>query len=416
MGEQSRNFWKKAIIHIDMDAFFAAIEVRDNPALAGKPVIIGGNPQSRGVVSTCSYEARKFGVHSAMSSSEAYRRCPQGIFIRGDHAKYAGVSRQIHAVFDEYTPLVQPLSCDEAFLDVTGVQRLFGSPPEIAEKIRRHIFSVVNLTASAGVAGTLFVAKIASDMNKPDGLTVIEDDEVMSRLAPLPVGRIWGLGKVGVKRVNELGIRSIGDLQNWPENELVGALGNIGSHLFRLCRGIDKREITGEMEREKSVSNETTFDSDILAFSELDRTLLYLSDKVARRCRKYGLEGRVVQLKVKYHDFKQVTRRVTLIRPTANSQIIYNTVKELLKEKTDAGLKPVRLVGVGVGSFTDDSAENGFQSSLFADEPENRENKLGCKMQDVDKATDIIAAKFNNPGLIGRGTLMLDSKKGRKRK
>ncbi len=416
MDEQNSGFWEKAIIHIDMDAFFAAIEIRDNPALAGKPVIIGGSPKSRGVVSTCSYEARKFGVHSAMSSSEAYRRCPQAVFLRGDHTKYAGVSRQIHAIFDEYTPLVLPLSCDEAFLDVTGVQRLFGTPPEIADKIRRHIFSAVSLTASAGVAGTLFVAKIASDMNKPDGLTVIADNEVMSRLAPLPVGRIWGLGKVGVQRVNALGIRSIGDLQSWPETELVGALGNIGSHLFRLCRGIDKREITGEMEREKSVSNETTFDSDIISFQELDRALLYLSDKVARRCRKYGLEGRVVQLKVKYHDFKQVTRRVTLVQPTANSQLIYNTVKELLKEKTDAGLKPVCLVGVGVGSFADDVHGAGFQTALFEDELLNRDHKLSSKLLDVDKATDIIAAKFNNPGLIGRGTLMLGSAKGRKKK
>ncbi len=410
MSESGTRKWEKAIIHIDMDAFFASIEIRDNPELEGKPVIIGGDPKSRGVVSTCSYEARRYGVHSAMSCSEAYRRCPQGVFLRGSHERYSIVSKQIHAIFDEFTPLVMPLSCDEAFLDVTGMQRLLGEPEVIAKSIRKRIYDKVKLTASAGVAGTMFVAKIASDMNKPNGLTVIHDDEVLQRLAPLDVGRIWGLGKIGVKRVNAIGIKTIGDLQKWPKKELVGALGNIGGHLFRLCRGIDDREITGEIAKEKSVSNETTFSKDILDFAELKKTLLYLADKVARRCRKYELKGRVVQLKVKYYDFKQVTRRITLSESTDNSQIIYNTVNNMLIEKTDAGMKPVRLLGVGLSSFAESCLESVSQSCLFFEEEEDKLSLIDEKMAQVDKATDIIADKFKNSGLIGRGTLMLDDK------
>ena len=411
MDEGQTDYWHKAIIHIDMDAFFAAIEIRDNPSLAGKPVIIGGSPRSRGVVSTCSYEARKYGVHSAMASSEAYRLCPQGVFLPGDYTRYSAVSRQIHAIFDEFTPMVLPLSCDEAFLDVTGVQRLFGRPEDIAENIRERIYSVVRLTASAGVAGTMFVAKIASDMNKPDGMTVIRNDEVMSRLAPLPVGRLWGLGKVGVKRVQELGIRTVGDLQGWPCRELTAALGSSGAQLYKLCRGIDEREITGDIAREKSVSNETTFARDILDFSELEATLLYLSDKVARRCRRYGLGGRVIQLKVKYYDFKQITRRVTLSTPVAGSQIIYATVKDLLREKTDAGVKAIRLLGVGVSGFAAGCAEDLVQQSLIFEAEEERKEQLEGKMLQVDKATDMIAEKFRDSGLIGRGTLMLNKDK-----
>ncbi len=409
MGVGREESWKKAIIHVDMDAFFAAIEVRDNPELRGKPVIIGGNPKSRGVVSTCSYEAREYGVHSAMPTSEAYRRCPKGIFLNGNHALYSAVSKEIHAIFNDFTPLVLPLSCDEAFLDVTGMERLLGSPEVIAANLRQRIFDTVQLTASAGVAGTMFVAKVASDMNKPDGLTVIRDDEVMERLAPLPVGRMWGLGKVGVKRVNSIGIKTIYDLQQWPEKELIGALGNIGGHLFRLCRGIDDREITGEMEREKSVSNETTFAVDLLSIPELEKTLLYLSDKVGKRCRRYELKGQVVQLKVKYSNFKQVTRRLTLAEPTAATQIIYNTVKSLLRAKTEAGMYPIRLLGVGLSGFVDECGGSiSVQESLFMEDEEVVENLVDNKMSLIDKATDIIAQKFGNNGLIGRGTLMLD--------
>ena len=196
-------------------------------------------------------------------------------------------------------------------------------------------------------------------------MTVIHDDEVLQRLAPLDVGRIWGLGKVGVKRVHAIGIKTIGDLQNWPEKELIGALGNIGGQLYRLCRGVDDREITGEIAKEKSVSNETTFSKDILDYTELRKSLLYLSDKVARRCRKYGLKGRVVQLKVKYFDFKQITRRITLPESIDNSQIIYNTVNNMLKEKTDAGTKPVRLLGVGLSGFAQGCSEPSSSKQSF---------------------------------------------------
>ncbi len=415
MEPQANGEWGRAYIHIDMDAFFAAIEVRENPQLKGKPVIIGGDPRGRGVVSTCSYEARKFGVHSAMSCSEAYRLCPQGIFLRGNYALYSAVSREIHAIFDEFTPLVLPLSCDEAFLDVTGMERLLGDPVTIAEKIRREIFERVRLTASAGVAGTMFVAKLASDLNKPDGLTVIRDDEVIERLAPLAVGRIWGLGKVGVRRVNALGIRTIGELQEWPEPELVGALGNIGGHLYRLCRGIDERVITPESEREKSVSNETTFPEDLLDLTELEKSLLYLADKVARRCRRYGLEGRVVQLKVKYSDFKQVTRRQSLDKFTASSQLIYDLVKRLLRTKTEAGMRPIRLLGVGLSGFSEDNAEGLRQASLF-DAEAGSESELEQKMSEVDVATDLIAKKFSDTGLIGRATLVFDQQRQKHRK
>lgn len=400
--------WEKAIIHVDMDAFFASIEIRDNPALAGKPVIIGGDPKGRGVVSTCSYEAREYGVHSAMSCSEAYRRCPQAVFLKGKHSHYYEVSEQIQEIFRQFTPLVMPLSCDEAFLDVTGMERLLGQPEEIAENIRQQIFDRVRLTASAGLAGTMFVAKIASDMNKPDGLTVIRDDEVLERLAPLPVGRIWGLGKVGVKRVYALGIRTIADLQRWPEQELILALGNMGGHLFRLCRGIDERVITGISEAEKSISNEVTFDHDLLELAKLERCLLALADKVAKRCRRHGVRGKVVQLKVKYADFKVVTRRVTLAEPVAAAQIIFATARELLREKTEAAVRPIRLIGVGMSSFCGDevAVSEGVQASLFADRQEVCRAELGKKMEKAEKAADLINSRFG--GIIGRGSLLLE--------
>ncbi len=401
MEKTCKNFWSRAIIHVDMDAFFAAVEQLDNPELRGKPVIIGGPANSRGVVSTCSYEAREFGVHSAMSSAMAHRLCPHGIFLPGRHERYSEVSGQIHQIFHRFTPSVLPLSCDEAFLDVTGSQRLFGAAPDIGLRIKDIIKAETGLTASVGLAGTLFVAKVASDMDKPDGLTIIRDEEVIDRLAILPVRRMWGVGKVAEKKLLRLGINTIGDLQSWPLKELIENFGNFGEHMYNLCRGIDPREVEGEDEAEKSISNEHTFSRDIMKVSELRSTLLYLSDKVARRARCAQMPGRTVQLKVKYSDFTSITRRITLPNPTSCAQEIFETAFKLLQEKSECGSRPVRLIGVGVSNFSE-SCES--QQSLFFN-IQTRNNRE--KIEKAEIAADAIINKLGR-GTIGRGSIMLD--------
>lgn len=391
----------RVILHVDMDAFFASIEQHDHPELRGKPVIIGGDPRSRGVVSTCSYEARKYGVHSAMPSSHAHRLCPHGIFLHGRMDRYSEISEQIHSIFRNYTPLVLPLSCDEAFLDITGSQRLFGPPLTIGRRLKEEIRDSTGLTASVGIAGTLFVAKIASDLEKPDGLTLIPDGEVLRRLAPLPVRTIWGVGNVAEKRLHKLGIRSIEDLQRWPEKELCENFGEFGEHLYNLCRGIDPRTISSETAVEKSISNEHTFDEDILDRQRLEKALLWLADKVARRARAAGMAGRTVQLKVKYADFTSITRRHTLPQATACGQEIFQTTRQLLRDKTEVGSRSVRLIGVGISGF---DGHGNVQPGLF---DEQAPGALSDKMARAEAAADKILQKHGRNS-IGRGSLLLN--------
>jgi DNA polymerase-4 len=320
--------WNKAIIHLDMDAFYAAVEVLDDPSLQGKPVIVGGS-KNRGVVSSASYEARKFGVHSAQPVATAMRLCPQGVFLPVRMDRYKEISRKIFEIFRRFSPLVEPLSLDEAFLDVTGSSRLFGPPEEIAAKIKKLVKEETELTVSAGVAPTKFVAKIASDLNKPDGLTIVEPGGVGTFLDPLPIETLWGVGQATRKTLSRLGVRTIGDLSRLPAELLEKRLGKQGRHLHFLANGIDEREVEAEREV-KSIGHERTLGEDIRERAVAKRELLSLASRVARRLRDHGFTGKTITLKVKYHDFVQITRSVTLPEGTDDGRDIYQSCCSLL--------------------------------------------------------------------------------------
>jgi len=383
----------RAIIHLDMDAFYAAVEVWDDPKLKGKPVIVGGSKE-RGVVSSASYEARKFGVHSAQPIATAVRLCPQGIFLPVRMGRYQEVSQQIFKIFQRFSPLVEPLSLDEAFLDVTGTTRLFGTPEEIARKIKEQVVEETGLTVSAGVAPSKFVAKIASDMQKPDGLTIVPEGKVEEFLEPLPIEKMWGVGKATRKILAHLGVRTIGDLGLLSSKLLVRKLGKQGLHLYLLAKGVDEREV--EPEREiKSVGHEDTYPIDISDLEEARKQLLSLATRVAKRLRGYGFVGKTVTLKVKYFDFVQITRSITLGEPTDDSRKIFQTCCDLL-EKTEVGRRPVRLLGISLSQLSD--SDETKQLALFSVEEPDRRRRL-------NKALDTISEKFGDKAIVP-GTLL----------
>ena len=339
----------RKIIHIDMDAFFASIEIRDNPALRGKPVIVGGDPEKRGVVSTCSYEARKFGVHSAMPAGQARKLCPQGIFLPVNMEKYAMVSEQIHRIFYDYTDLVEPLSVDEAFLDVTENKKHCRSATLLAQEIRERIHRETGLTASAGVSFNKFLAKIASDINKPDGMTVITPDKANDFIEKLPIEEFYGVGKVTAGRMNELGIKSGLDLKNFDQAELIRHFGKAGIYYYNIARGYDDREVETDVPR-KSLGRETTLQIDISDIPEIIKIVEDLSREVESLLKEEGLAGRTVTLKLRYEDFQTVTRSQSLPCLINEYEFIRNTAVSLLK-KTQAGQRKVRLLGVTVSGF-----------------------------------------------------------------
>jgi DNA polymerase-4 len=383
----------RAIIHLDMDAFYAAVEVLDDPELKGKPVIVGGSKE-RGVVSSASYEARKFGVHSAQPIATAARLCPQGVFLPVRMWRYQEISQQIFQIFQRFSPLVEPLSLDEAFLDVTGSTRLFGTPEEIARKIKEQVVEETGLTVSAGVAPSKFVAKIASDMQKPDGLTIVPEGKVEEFLEPLPIEKLWGVGKATRKILAHLGVRTIGDLGLLSSKLLVRKLGKQGLHLYLLAKGVDEREV--EPEREvKSVGHEDTYPIDISDLKEARKQLLSLATRVAKRLRGYGLVGKTVTLKVKYYDFVQITRSITLGEPTDDNRKIFQTCCDLL-EKTEVGRRPVRLLGISLSQLSD--SDETKQLALFAVEEPDRSRRL-------NKALDTISEKFGDKAIVP-GTLL----------
>ena len=275
------------ILHVDMDAFYASVEVRDRPELRGRPVVVGGTPEGRGVVAAASYEAREFGVHSAMSAARAKRLCPQAVFLppRMDH--YAGVSRQLQDVFHHFTPLVEPLSLDEAFLDVTDSERLFGTSVEIGRRIKQEVSEQLRLVASVGVAPNKFLAKVASDLKKPDGFVVVPSDGIEEFLDPLPIRRLWGVGKVTAEKLSVMGVHTIGDVRGLSEETLGQHFGKHGRHLWELSRGIDDRRVVPDREA-KSVSHETTFAEDVSDVEVLHAWGVELSEQVARRLRRHG--------------------------------------------------------------------------------------------------------------------------------
>jgi len=369
------------IIHLDLDAFYASVEVLDNPALQGLPVIVGGS-SDRGVVSAASYAARAFGVHSALSIVMARRRCPQGIFLPVRMSRYAEVSEQVMAVFRQYTPKVEQISVDEAFLDVTGCRGLFGSAVDIAGMIRRRVREEIGLTVSAGVAGCKLVAKIASDLNKPDGLTIVPHGHEAEFLAPLPIKRLWGVGKKTLPVLNLLGVQTIGDLTRFSLDFLEKKLGKQGRHLYFCARGIDQRQVECE-QAAKSIGNEETFDQDVTDLLQIRKELLRLATRVGERLRRHQCSGRTITLKVKYHDFIAVSRSLTLNQPTNDSRELYQAVLSLLP-RTLAGAKPVRLVGIAVDKLQEGCLPR--QLDLFGRDKTDR--------QELNKAIDQINARF----------------------
>jgi DNA polymerase-4 len=382
------------ILHCDMDAFYASVEERDRPELVDHPVIVGGSPEKRGVVVAANYVARKYGVHSAMPAATAHRLCPQGIFLWPRIGYYAEISGQIRDIFERFTPLVEPLSLDEAFLDVTGSENLFGPAAEIGRQIKEIVRQEIRLVVSVGVAPNKFLAKIASDLKKPDALVVVEPEEVQEFLDPLPVERLWGVGKQGSKVFQRLGIRTIGQLRQWPLDSLKARFGSSGEHLWQLAHGIDDRGVVSEQEA-KSISHETTFELDIDDTEVLRAWLLDLTGQVGWRLRRHALRCRTVQLKVRFADFKTITRSQTLPEPTDITQELWQVADEMLSHRLPAGHLPVRLVGMGVNGFD----ESGLTQGLLFDQ-EDRQKQAG-----LDAVTDQIRERFDSSALTRAASL-----------
>jgi DNA polymerase-4 len=356
-----------SILHVDLDAFFAAVEQRDRPELRGRPVIVGGGgPGDRGVVSAASYEARRFGVRSAMPLRQAGRLCPQGVFLPVDGRKYQAVSREVMTILRRFTPLVEPISIDEAFLDVTASEALFGDGPTIARRIKDAVHDEVELTASVGVAATKLVAKIASDLEKPDGLVVVPPGGEAAFLAPLDIARLWGVGPQTASALREYGVRTMGDLAALPSDLLVRRFGKHGATLAERARGVDPDRVVGEGEAAKSVGHEHTFDVDTSDPETIERTLLAMADGVAGRLRSSGVRAATVTVKIRDSGFRTITRQRTLAEPTDLTEPIFRAALELARPEV-RGIR-VRLLGVSASHLGERE-----QLALFAaDEPRRR--------------------------------------------
>ncbi|MEI6127741.1 MAG: DNA polymerase IV [Pseudomonadota bacterium] len=380
---------RKHILHLDLDAFYPSVEILDNPALKGRPVIVGGSRQ-RGVVSSASYEARKYGVHSAQPIAVALRLCPQGIFLPVRMGRYSEMSNRVFRIYHRFTPLVEPLSLDEAFLDVTGSTRLFGTPEAIAGRIKQLVAEETGLTVSAGVASSKLIAKIASDLQKPDGLTVVPPEKVREFLDPLPVEKLWGVGHVTRESLLVLGVKTIGDLSRIAENVLESKFGKQGLQLHCLSLGMDDRDVEPERAT-KSIGNEETYADDIIDRAMIKKELLGLSIKVARRARSEALSGKTVTLKIKYNDFKQITRSITLPEATDDGDEMFRHCCSLL-DKTEAGRKPVRLLGVTLFHLATHTATR--QLSLFS------EQARSLKKKELNSALDKLSEKYGEHTIV----------------
>lgn len=380
----------RVIAHLDMDAFFAAIEQRDDPALEGKPVVVGADPKGgrgRGVVSTCSYEARGYGIHSAMPISVAWRCCPDAIFLPVDMRKYVKVSQAMFDILYEFTPEIEPLSIDEAFLDITGSIRLFGTPLETGTKIKERIKKELRLAATIGIAPNKMAAKIASAHAKPDGLLEITAGNLLFFLWPLPVSKMFGVGEQTQKTLVAMGIQTIGDLAKMSVVLLSEQLGARGKYLRDLANGLDPRRVMPE-EEAKSVSHEHTFEEDTADGEQIGAVLSVLCEKVSGRLRTDGLKGKTVTLKLRSGDFKTITRDFTLPERTNFFDVIYATSRSLL-EISRVPAKKYRLIGVGVSNFY----QPYVRDSLF-------EDLTSRKTEKIHRAVDIIKAKFGEKGII----------------
>lgn len=382
-----------AILHVDMDAFYAAVEQRDNPKLRGRPVIVGG-PTRRGVVSAASYEARRFGVHSAMPVAQARRLCADGVFLPVRMGHYAAVSSQIRDILLSFTPLVEPLSLDEAFLDVRGCEKLFGPAPRIARTIKERIHKEIGLIASVGVAPNKFLAKLASDLGKPDSFVVVGAEEVRAFLEPLPVSRIWGVGVKSNERLQALGVRTIGQLAALGEESLREHFGAMGTHFWQLANGMDSRTVVPDREA-KSISTETTFSHDISSLEALRVVALEQTENVAARLRHSCLMARTIDLKVRSADFRTTTMAHSLDALTDATDTIWQAVRTLFDRFAWKSFLPVRLLGVGATRL---ARAGVVQGDLF-EEPARQ------KRRDLDHTVDNIRDSFGRDA-IQRGSLL----------
>lgn len=385
--------WPRVIAHVDMDSFYASVEARDNPTLRGKPLAVGGDAKRRGVVSSASYEARRFGVRSAMPMARALALCPDLVVLPGNMAKYAQASERLREILGRFSPLVEPLSLDEAFLDLTGTEGLFGSPREIGAAIREAIARELSLTASVGISVSKFVAKLASDHEKPNGLTVVPAEEVVAFVQSLPLERLWGVGPATLRSLERLGIRTMKDLAE-SDVERLAPLGASAARLSALARGEDDRAVIPDRPA-KSLSHEITFGEDQSDVGLLQAVLLGLSEKLARRARRTGLAGRTVALKLRLPDFTTYTRRRTLPAPTHDASEIFEAARNLLRLVPREG-KPVRLLGIGLSGLLDSC-----QLELF----EGKE-PVAERRRRLEEAEDVIVARFGGSALARARTLL----------
>lgn len=380
---------KKYIIHIDMDAFFASIEQRDNPQYKEKPVIVGAPPKDgkgRGVVSTCSYEARKFGIQSAMPISIAYRKCPEAIFLPVDIEKYSRVSQEVFNILTEFTPFIEKVSIDEAFLDVSETYKLFGAPRDMCVAIKNRIKKETGLTASVGLAPTKMAAKIASGLEKPDGLLEIEQENLLDFLWPLDADVLWGVGKKTKAALNSMGIQTIGDMAKRNKEELISAFGKNGVWFWEMAQGIDESKVRTEREM-KSISNETTFEKDTRNKELIIGELSNLCEQVSARLREENFKCRTITLKIRLEGFQTHTRSITMEEPTNFSEVLIKRIRKLF-EAFEINDRKVRLVGVRASNL---SAAD--EKTLFVD-------KEDIKKEEIHKAVDRIRKKFGGESIF----------------
>jgi DNA polymerase-4 len=379
---------QRVILHVDMDAFFVEVERLSDPSLIGKPVIVGGDPDGRGVVCSASYEARAFGVRSAMPMSRARRLCPQAAFVRVGTSDYGHYSRQVTKALDAFSPLVEMRSIDEAYVDLTGSERLHGPPAIAAEKLRQHVMAETGLPASCGVAANKLVAKVASDLAKPQGLLLVQPGEERQFLAPLPMRRLPGIGARLAEKLERYGLETLGDIQQLGADALCGALGDrAGLELHNRVRGLDDSPVIAARET-KSVSRETTFHEDTGHWPTLESTLSQLSERVARGLRKIHCRGRTITLKVRYSDFQTVTRSLTLPEATDDDRAMFNAAREKLRSILQRRVR-VRLLGVGASNLTDAQWQLDFL-----------EQKQQEKDQRLLKAIDEIKDRYGSPSIM----------------
>ena len=386
MNHLHRSFPDRLVFHVDMDAFYASVEQLENPALKGKPVIVGGVDSGRGVVSSASYEARAFGIHSAMPVAQARRRCPHGVYLPGRHALYGEYSRRIMDVLSDFSPVIEQVSVDEAFLDMAGSEGLFGDAEESGRRIKAAIRKRTGLTASLGAAENKFLAKLASDARKPDGLLVVLPGEAQAFLDPMPVGRLWGVGKKTVQELHQVGLYTISQLRAQTVEGLAAHFGgDFARHLHELAHGRDDRELETGV-REKSISHECTFETDLSDPETLRAALLELSERVARRARKEGLAGRTVTFVWRNPDFSRQSHARSLAEPTHDSTVLYGTAAELFRETAGKGGRRFRLIGVRLSNFSQDAQ----QLSLF--------QKPQAPAR-IDKAMDAVRDRFGEDAI-----------------